>query len=307
VVIKNEVLEVVEDSRKFQKVLPALNATFLTLIPKEDKVENPNKFHPISLCNVIYKLISKIISNRLKPLLPSLISPEKTCFVEGRQILDSIILTHELIHSLHTSKKPGMLIKLDLSKAYDSLSWNYIFSILDAFGFSKNWILWIKYLISMTFFSILVNGSPSLTFSPSRGIHQGDPLSPFLFILMAEGLGRDIKEEVVQGNWKGLSLHGEETPAMHQQFVDDTMLMATPTIKESLTIKQVLHDFSDASGMCINEEKSQLFFFNTPHPIQCHLTRILGFQRCKFPSKYLGVPLTENSLKKKSGKTFLKA
>jgi hypothetical protein len=105
-VIKNEVWEVVEDSRKYKKFLPAFNATFLTLIPKEDKVENPNKFCPISLCNVIYKLISKIIANRLKPLLPSLISPEQTGFVEGRQILDSIILTHDLIHSLHSSKKP---------------------------------------------------------------------------------------------------------------------------------------------------------------------------------------------------------
>jgi hypothetical protein len=129
-----------------------------------------------------------------------------------------------------------------------------------------------KILISMTFFSILVNGFPSPTFSPSRGIRQGDPLSPFLFILMAKGLGRDIKAEVVQGNWKGLSLHGEETPAMHQQFLDDTMLMATPTLKEALIIKQVLHDFSKASGMGINEEKSQLFFFNTPQPIQRHLT-----------------------------------
>jgi hypothetical protein len=96
----------------------------------------------------------------------------------------------------------------------------------------------------MTFFSILVNGSPSLTFSPTRGIHQGDPLSPFLFILMAEGWGRTIKAEVVLRNWKGISLHGEESPATHQQIVDDTMLMATPNLKEALTIKQVLHDFS---------------------------------------------------------------
>jgi hypothetical protein len=191
-----------------------------------------------------------------------------------------------------------MLIKLDLSKSFDSLNWNYIFNILATFGFSENWLQWVKSLISMTFFSILVNGSPSPTFSPTRGICQGDPLSPFLFILMEEGLGRDIKEEVVLGNWKGLSLHGEESPAMHQQFVDDTMLMDTPTLKESLTIKQVLHDFSEASGMCVNEEKSNIFFFNTPQLIQHHLTGLLGFQLSNLPSKYLGFPLTKNSLKK---------
>jgi hypothetical protein len=192
-----------------------------------------------------------------------------------------------------------MLIKLDLSKSFDSLNWNYILNILAAFGFSEIWIQWVHSLISTTFFSILVNGSPSPTFSPTRGIHQGDPLSPFLFILMEEGLGRDIKEEVALGNWKGISLHGEESPASHQQFVDDTMLMASPTLKESLTIKQVLHDFSEASGMCVNEEKSNIFFFNTPQSIQHHLTGLLGFQPSKLPSKYLGVPLTENSLKKK--------
>jgi hypothetical protein len=75
-VVNNEVWEAVEDFRKYKKVLPSFNATFLTLIYKEDKVENPNKFHPITLCNVIYNLISKIITNRLKPLLPSLISPK---------------------------------------------------------------------------------------------------------------------------------------------------------------------------------------------------------------------------------------
>jgi hypothetical protein len=105
----------------------------------------------------------------------------------------------------------------------------------------------------MTSFSNLVNGFPFLTFSPSRGICQGEPLSPFLFILMVEGLGRDIKQEVVQWNWNGLSLHGKETPATHQQFVDEIFLMATPIVKESLTINQVLHNFSCTSGMCINE------------------------------------------------------
>jgi hypothetical protein len=206
---------------------------------------------------------------------------------------------HDLIHSLRSSKKPKMLIKLDLLKAFHSLNWNYIFNILTAFVLSENWLQWAKSLISMTFFSILVNGFPSPTFSPTRGIRQGDPLSPFFFILMAEGWGRTIKAEVALGNWKGLSLHGEKSPATHQQFVDDTMLMATPTLKESLTIMQVFHDFSEASGMHVNEERSNIFFFNTPQLIQCHLIGFLGFQLSKLPLKYLGVPLTKNSLKKK--------
>jgi hypothetical protein len=160
-------------------------------------------------------------------------------------------------------------------------------------------------LISTTFFSILVNGSPSPTFSPSHGI-QGRP-SLTLPLHFDGGRLRQGHQGRRSGARKleGTLSSWEEKPTMHQQFVDDTMLMATPTVKEALKIKQVLQDFSDASGMCINKEKSQLFFFNTPQPIQCHLTRILGYQQCKLPSKYLGVPLTENSLKKKAWEDLL--
>ena len=103
-------------------VLPALNSTFIALVPKEATSNKPEKYRPIALCNVIYKLISKVIANRLKPLLPLLISPEQTGYVEGRQIMDGIILSNEVIHSLKLLKKPGMLLKLDLCKAFDKLS-----------------------------------------------------------------------------------------------------------------------------------------------------------------------------------------
>jgi hypothetical protein len=171
---------VVEESRASGVVLPALNATFLTLIPKEERVTNPKHFRPIALCNVVYKIITKVIANRLKPILTHVISKEQAGYVEGRQITDNIILAHEVIHSLKTSKTPGMLIKLDLSKAFDRASWQYLKAILDSFGFDQGWVKWILNLISSTFFSILVNGVPSGPFSPSRGIRQGDPLSPFL-------------------------------------------------------------------------------------------------------------------------------
>ena len=140
-------------------------------------------------------------------------------YVEGRQILDGIILTHEVIHSLKSDKKPGMLLKIDLSKAFDKLCWRYIQHILSAFGFDQMWIRWIMSLISTPLYSILINGIPSTPFSPSRGIRQGDPLSPFIFILMSEGLSRLINHVVQSRQLRGISLHGSPTTT-HQQFVD---------------------------------------------------------------------------------------
>jgi hypothetical protein len=187
--------------------------------------------------------------------------------VEGRQILDSIILTHDLIHSLHSSKKPGMLIKLDLSKSFDNLNWNYILNI---------WLLLVSVKYGYNGFTLFSPRPYFLSWlmappprpSPLLGYPSGRP--PLSLPLYPDGrrLGKsyqgrsgDRKLERDFSPWK-------ESPASHQQFVDENMLMASPTLKESLTIKQVLHDFSEASGMCVNEEKSNIFFFNTPQPIQ---------------------------------------
>lgn len=185
-IIKQEVWQVFEESRTNIWMLPSLNATFIAFIPKEEHSQTPDKFQRIALCNVIYKIVSKVIASRLKPLLPLLISPEQSGYVEGRKITDGIIFTHEIIHSLKQYKKAVMLLKTDLSKAFDSLSWKYIKKMLLTFGFSPPWVRWVMSLITSTFFSILVNGIPSTPFHPSRGIRQGDPLSPFLFVIMGD-------------------------------------------------------------------------------------------------------------------------
>eukprot|EP00253_Pinus_taeda_P007220 PITA_07220 len=120
--IKTKVWEVVEDSRRSCTILKSLNSTFLALVPEEEDANTPEKFRPVALCNVIYKIISKVIANRLKSILPNLISEEQSGYVEGRQILDNILLAQEMVHTLQTRKIAGMLMQMDLSKAFDKVN-----------------------------------------------------------------------------------------------------------------------------------------------------------------------------------------
>jgi hypothetical protein len=116
-VVKYDIYGIVEDSRRSASILKSLNSTLITLIPKENEVRTPDRFRLIALCNVVYKIISKVIANRLKPLLPILISKEQSGFVEGRKIMDNIILAHEIIHTLKSRKKDGMIIQLDFCQS----------------------------------------------------------------------------------------------------------------------------------------------------------------------------------------------
>jgi len=213
--------------------------------------------------------------------------------------VDGIILVHESIHSLKTNRRPSMLIKLDIAKAYDKLNWQYMRGILGAFGFDRSWIRWVMNLISSPFYSILLNGSPTKILQASRGIRQGDPLSPFLFI-MAEGLNRLLRHQAETGSLRGLQLHEGLDKQVIQQFVDDTMLMGHPSIQEARVVKSCLQLFGKASGLEVNPLKSQVFFFNTPVITQRNILRILGYPKGSFPSKYLGVPLVEGAVKKVS-------
>jgi hypothetical protein len=132
-VVKHDIYGVLEDSKHSASILKVLNVTMITLIPKENKARTPDRYISIVLCNVVYKIISKVIANRLKPLLPTLISQEKAGFVEGRQILDNIIHAHELIHTLKIQRRGGMIIQLDLAKDYDHIAstiWSRLYKLL---------------------------------------------------------------------------------------------------------------------------------------------------------------------------------
>eukprot|EP00253_Pinus_taeda_P005642 PITA_05642 len=260
---------------------------------KRNKAPGPDRY-TVEFYQAGWYLLAE---ERLKTILPNIISPEQIGFVEGRQILDGLVVAQEVIHTLKTKKEKGMLIKLDLSKAYDRLNWKYLEAILQAFGFCNRWVKWVLSMISTPNFSILLNGAPSTTFNASRGIRQGDPLSPFLFIIAAEGLGRYFKKELRERKIQGLRLWSNHTTVSHQQFIDDIMIYCKVSLNEVRRIKKILEVFMKGSGMEVNKEKSRTFFFNTVEPIRNHLTRTLDFRKGELPTKYLGTMLDSSSLK----------
>lgn len=214
-----------------KQLLKRINHTFLALIPKSKDAKTIDAFRPISLCNALYKIISKVAANRLKNIIPHTISDDQKAFIKGRQLMDEAILIHELIHSLTSNSQKGLL-KLDMKKAFDRVNWQFLLRIMSTFGFDDGWIQWISALIGCPSFSVIINGSAQGFFNSSRGLRQGDPLSPYLFIIVVEALGRGIRHLQTTNQVKGLKIN-MCPPVTHSQFADDTLLAAYPYSRNS--------------------------------------------------------------------------
>ena len=210
------------------KVPKYLNKTLITLIPKCKSPETLKNYRPISLCNMVYKVVTKIIVGRIRPFLSKLISPYQFAFVPGRKGLDNAIIVQEIIHSMANKKGRGglMAIKLDLEKAYDRLGWSFIKDILKLFLVPTKLILLIMSCISSSFISILFNGGALEPFNPSLGICQGDPLSPYLFILCMEVLGALIENKCHEKLWTPVKSSQGGLAFLHLFFTNDLMNFA---------------------------------------------------------------------------------
>jgi hypothetical protein len=250
-IVECSVVALVQSFFRGGYMLKEFNHTNISLIPKMDNPSHINHFRPISLTNFNYKIISKILSNHLKPLLHKIISPTQSAFLKDCSIHDNTTLAHEIFHSMKQKKGNGglMVVKLDIEKAFDSMEWEFLSKILSLLGFNSRWIQWISQCITTSSFSILLDGAPYGKFFPSRGFRQGDPLSPFLFILGYEILSRLILKEESQGCLHGITIARLSPPISHLSFVDDVMIFSRANSNEANVI---LHCISDNTLFCLS-------------------------------------------------------
>ncbi|KAF5444913.1 hypothetical protein F2P56_034005 [Juglans regia] len=273
---------------------PDCNFTFLALIPKVKSPVSVGEFRPISLCNVYYKLIAKTLANRLKMVLPNIISQSQSAFIAGRLITDNVIIAYETLHSMKHRKKGkhgNMAIKLDMSKAYDRVEWGFLRAVMLELGFHVRWVELIMQCVSSVHYDVLVNGQPGSKIIPTRGLRQGDPLSPYLFLLCAEGLSSLIKHAERTGLVKGVKVARGGTSICQLMFADDCILFCTANKEEWRQLESILGCYEVASRQKLNKQKTSVYFSsNTPQQIRNILVADIGASSCGDFDRYLGLP-----------------
>ena len=272
---------------------PKLNQTNICLIPKIGRPREMTGFRPISLCNVGYKIISKVLSNRLRMILPKIISETQSAFVAGRLITDNILIAQENFYALRTNdscRKNFMAIKTDMSEAFDRVEWSFLRTLMLKLGFSSKWVDWIMTCIETVSYQVLINGEPKGSISPSRGIRQGDPLSPYLFIICTEALIARIKQAEWFGKIQGFHLSRASPPVSHLLFADDSLFFCKADCQQSSEIISISRQYGEASGQQINFSKSSVMFRSKIQPqMKSDIKRILRIHQEGGMGTYLGL------------------
>ncbi|KAH9680917.1 reverse transcriptase domain-containing protein [Citrus sinensis] len=246
------------------RAFPAtLDDTSIVLIPKKAQPERLDDVRPIALCNVLYKSIAKMLANRMKVVMGSVVSKVQSAFVPSRAITDNILISAEIVHYLKRKRqgKEGVAaLKIDMSKAYDRIEWGFLKAIMLRMGFAADWVDLIMLCVTTVNYKAIREGIEVGPIVPSRGLRQGDPLSPYIFILCAEGLNLLIHHYEQAGLLHGATVARGALSITHFFFTDDCFLFFKATDKEACLVKNILAMYGSTSGQIANYNKSSISF-----------------------------------------------
>lgn len=218
-------------------------AVLITLIPKVTSPTTFSEYRPICLTNLLAKVITRLIATRFSSLLPKVISPKQAGFMKGRDITEQILLAQEMVHILDRPTRGGhVLIKLDMAKAFDRVCWTYLEKIVTKFGFHPRMLRLIINNLAVTRCSILINGKPAGFFEISRGVKQGDPLSPLLFILASEEFSRGLNALMAEGKIHGFQA-GRVPRVSHLRFAVDLVIFLNGSLRNMQQFRKFLDTY----------------------------------------------------------------
>nr|CAD1820644.1 unnamed protein product [Ananas comosus var. bracteatus] len=293
-ILKDDIMALFESFHNGSSNLTGLNSSWICPIPKKKHTATARDLRPISLVHSMPKLISKVLATRLQCFLNRLINPFQAAFIKGRNLLDNFFTAHILTHHLHLSKHQAALLKIDFDRAFDHISWHFLFDLLRARGFGERWISWISCLLQSSSTAVLLNGVVGKSFACKRGLRQGDPLSPLLFILCVDVLFRMLHLVSISHSLPAVGV-GDAT--FHTlQFADDMLLFFDGSSRSAAVIKLILNAFSDSSGLKINYQKSAIIPINLHNEQASSLAAFFDCSTHSFPFNYLGLPLSPKKL-----------
>ncbi|KAK2657967.1 hypothetical protein Ddye_011019 [Dipteronia dyeriana] len=270
--------------------LQSVNDTLICLIPKRADVQKVTDFRPISLCNVIYKIVAKALANRFRCVIGEVVSDSQSAFVPGRLITNNVIIGHECMYALRTRrrKRGSVALKLDMSKAYDRVKWGFLERIMMKLGL---WMRCVMGCVNSVSYSFLINGNVCVFVRPSRGLRLGDPMSPYLYLLVTEGLSNLLRVAMEQGVCRGFRCDRSGPVISHLFFAYDSLLFTGASAKDCLAIRNILGVYSRASGQQVNFEKSSMCVSKgVSSSVGDRLARLIGVQCVRCLDKCLGIP-----------------
>lgn len=297
-VVKDATIAAVKEFFITGHMLKRFNTTAITLIPKVTGADCLSLFRPVACCNTVYKIITRLISKRLKLFIPDAVQGNQVGFIKGRLLCENVLLASELVDNFHLDGEASRgCLQIDLTKAYDNVNWDFLINILIALELPQIFINWIKVCISTPSYSIAFNGELIGHFQGKKGIRQGDPMSSHLFVLVMDILAKSFDLGAMEHRFQ---LHPKcHVPMItHLSFADDVLVFFDGSETSLEGILGILDEFKQGSGLGINRQKTSLHIDGGNFHNIRELANRFGVSQGSLPVRYLGLPLTTQKMRK---------